>query len=234
MNPLRWHLLSNLDTLEARDLFDRTYALYESSFPEPLEREPKDVWAQALTGGQHSYRLEFFIVCDRTTVAGGAAFEYYPLCRCGFVTFVFIHPAFRGRHLARALLARVEARLVETSGRELRYVFAEVADPMRVATLGLSSAIDPQTRVKILGRLGAQAVPVPYVQPALTPGGQPAEHLRLLVLYPKNATTVPRHIVADFLTEMYRSLISDAAEVRALVDRVVEECPDDVMLLPLS
>jgi GNAT superfamily N-acetyltransferase len=232
---VRWQLLSRLDTPDARAIFDRMYALYEQSFPDDSERETREVWEGALDGRGLGYQLEFFVAMDEAEVAGGVAFEYYPASRCGLVTFVFVDPSHRRQGLAARLLARVEVRLTEISRETLRYVFAEAEDPGRAGALGIATAIDPALRLRILSRLGARAVNVTYVQPALGPGKPPAHHLRLLVLLPRDATAVSRADLRSFLIPFYASLIEDPAEVDALVDRVLASSDvDPIPLLPLA
>ncbi|HEX7071418.1 MAG TPA: GNAT family N-acetyltransferase [Rhodothermales bacterium] len=231
---VRWQLLSRLDSTQTQAVFDRMYALYEASFPDDSEREPRDVWEAALDGQAKCYRLEFFVALDGEQVAGGVAFEYYPDSRCGLVTFVFVDPSRRREGLATELLSRVEARLKETSGGALRYVFAEAEDPERAAALGVATAIDPAVRLSILSRLGARAVDVTYVQPALAPGKRPAHHLRLLVIFPRHALAVSRSDLRAFLIPFYGSLIPDPAEAAALADEVVASSEaDPIPLLPL-
>lgn len=219
---LELRLLNRLETPFERALFDRMCELYEASFPEDSEREPRSVWEDALQNDALNYRLEFVVAHEGERVVGGVVFEYYPASRCGLVTFVFVDARTRKRGLARSLMERAEARLLERSAGTIRVIFAEAEDPERVKALGIRTAIDPAIRLAILDRLGARRVRVPYIQPPLGPGKQPARHLYLLVLWPRDLEALPSDLLAEFLLDFYGSLIDDDSEKRQLVCDVID------------
>jgi GNAT superfamily N-acetyltransferase len=213
---LSWYLIDQLRTAEDLLVFDNMYELYEASFPEASERQSKASWTEALSSRDIGYSLSFIVARDGYEVAGGIAFEYYPLSACGLLTFVFVRERYRKQKLGRALVERAHKQL--RSGKPLHYVFAEVEDPERVDRSRIKSAIDPRLRLRILARLGARAIPIRYIQPALEPGQQPAEHLMLLILAPHEATSIDRSRLTTFLHEFYASLdVSEPDEAKLLV-----------------
>ncbi|HET6568725.1 MAG TPA: GNAT family N-acetyltransferase [Rhodothermales bacterium] len=211
---LSWELLSRVQTPGERDVFEAMYDLYEASFPEDSERESKEKWERVLRAAeQQTYVLEFMVARMGSEVVGGAAYEYYPMSECGLLTFLFVRSAYRGRGIARGLVARVHRRL--TSEKPLRILFAEVEDPVLVEANGIETSIDPHLRLRILAQLGAKAVDIHYVQPALEPHKKPAEHLMLLAMVHETMNTIDRRTLEAFLNEFYASLgvETDAASV---------------------
>jgi hypothetical protein len=100
-----------------------------------------------------------------------------------------------------------EVRLACEQGKPLRAIFAEAEDPSKVdATLHAKAS----ERLRILGRFGARAVDLPYIQPGLSAGGGRARHLMLLRLGGGDAR-IERAVVRDFMHEFSRALrIPDA------------------------
>ena len=229
---LSWRVLNRLASTEEWTWFDRMYALYEGSFPEDSEREDRLTWEAVLGGREAGYRLEFVIATEDEAVVAGVAIEYYTTCRCGIVTLLFVRADCRGRGLARVALERARARLQELAARKLRFVFAEVEDPVRARALSVRSAIDPARRLRILARLGARGVRIPYVQPSLGPDKPAADHLRLLVLDPPEARVVPRALLFDFLSAFYSGLLPEV-DAEVLTTRVLAGAPSLIPLEPL-
>lgn len=230
---LTWRLLNRLSSQEDCRVFEAMYDLYVSAFPEDSERESKETWEQALAlGDDGPYRLEF-VVCEAgKNVAGGVALEYYPKSACGLLTFLFVSEAHRQKGVARALVERACARLDEASRGRLRYIFAEAEDPVRVQSFGIKTSMDPVLRLRALSRLGARAVQIDYVQPALGPEKRPAEHLILLLLAPARAERVDRPILRAFLLEFYGSLGVHGSAADALLIRAMGD-DDDLTQIPL-
>ena len=198
------------------------HALYESAFPEDSEREPKEVWENALAAGNDvPYRLEFIVAEAGSEIAGGISLEYYPQSGCGLLTFLFVAEGFRDRGVARSLVSRALARLHDLGGGRLRFVFAEAEHPSAVASRDVKSSMDPTLRLQILRRLGARLVRIDYVQPALGPGQRPAEHLLLLLLAPPDTEFIHRRDLRAFLLEFYGSLDVRGAAADQLLRRAL-------------
>lgn len=227
-----WKLLSKLDSAEDRAIFDRMYALYEASFPEDSERESRETWEDALSARSVPYQLEFCVALEGAAVAGAAAFEYYPRSVCGLVTFLFVAAAHRSQGIARELVGRLERRLLEISEARLRAIFAEAEDPERAREDGVKTVLDPALRLRILSRLGARRVAIPYIQPSLGPGKDPAMHLQLLLLRPRSVAQIPREQLEAFLREFYGVLLPDEHTAAELVSRVLRQAPNE--LIPVT
>ena len=89
------------------------------------------------------------------------------------------------------------------AGRRLAAVFGEIHDPGKVEPGDDSMA--PLDRLRVMDALGARRVPVPYVQPALSAGGERGRTL-MLVAFPVEGhpvAAVESSVVRAFLGELY-------------------------------
>jgi len=187
--------------------------LYRAAFPDPTERELAEDWIARLGGRQPPPQPEVLVllaVADGDRVLGGVCAEHYRSSRCGLVTYIAVAPQHRGAGVARMLMRAAVGRLDALAcdqGEPLRAIFAEAEDPSKVdATLHATAS----ERLRILGRFGARAVDLRYVQPGLSGGGGRARHLMLLRLGSGDAP-IECAIVQDYMHEFYRALgIPDA------------------------
>jgi GNAT superfamily N-acetyltransferase len=205
--------LEQADAARLHRLFAAFENLYLEAFPDPSERELVDDWIARLRGKQPPPQPEVLVllaVADGDRVLGGVCAEHYRCSRCGLVTYIAVEPQHRGagvaRMLMRAAVSRLDALACE-HGEPLRAIFAEAEDPSKVdATLHAKAS----ERLRILGRFGARAVDLRYVQPGLSGGGGRARHLMLLRLGGGDAP-IERAVVRAFMHEFYRALgIPDA------------------------
>jgi GNAT superfamily N-acetyltransferase len=221
--------------------------LYVKSFPLEEEREAFDYWHAALWGdglegrGPRVHALVAGTELEhpkRRQIAGLAFVELYLDCACGLLSYLAVDPAFRRAGLGRELVTRaLEVLRLDAEDRRqpLRAVFAEVHDP-DATQQHKHDVMDPAERVSFFAKLGARRVPVPYVQPALAPGGARARALQLIVLSSEGEKlTLPSAVVREFLSELYGLSEGDSSpgdlEFRAMMD---ELSPDLIELEPLN
>jgi len=194
-------------------VLDQFIALYNRTFTDASEMEDPSEWAGRLreTEVQAPHPVSQIMVVVKNggapEVLGGAVFEYYQESRCALISYLAVDHAARGKGIGRlmvnAAIAKLEAE-AKARGETLRGVFAETANPEEVGPEHDSMpALD---RVRALAALGAMRVDVPYVQPALTPGGRPAYHLMLLSFGEPGRSYIDRLVVTEFLHELYRAL----------------------------
>jgi GNAT superfamily N-acetyltransferase len=208
----------DLGTLEASDAsrFARLFAgfarIYHAAFPDASEREREEDWIARLKGREPPPQPEVLVVlavADGDRVLGGVCVEHYRTSRCGLVTYIAVERQHRGAGIARTLMRSAVGRLeaaARDQGTPLHAVFAEAEDPAKVDP-GLRETA--RERLLILGRFGARAVDLRYVQPELSGGGGRARHLVLLRLDGDDAP-IDRALVWGFMHEFYRALgISD-------------------------
>lgn len=189
-------------------LFAEFARIYRAAFPDASEREREDDWIARLRGRQPAPQPDVLVllaVADGDRVLGGVCAEHYRASRCGLVTYIAVELQHRGTGVARTLMRAAVAQLeaaARDQGAPLHAVFAEAEDPARVDP-GLRATASE--RLLILGRMGARAVDLRYVQPELSGGGGRARHLVLLRLNGDDAP-IDRAIVRDFMHEFYRAL----------------------------
>lgn len=88
-------------------------------------------------------------------------------------------------------------------------------------------------RLRILGRMGARAVDLDYVQPGRSGGGGRARHLLLLHLDGAEEH-IGRRIVLDFMHEFYRALGVDDPYVDADFDSMFAATGEWIATRPLQ
>ena len=190
------------------------------SFPHAEERESLETLRSALWGaGRDDPPLCHFIVArppdDADAVAGFVCTEYYPRSRCGLLSYMAVDPGLRRGGIARTLFRDAIATLnadAAASGAELAAVFGEIHDPVKIDATG--DPIAPSARVRIMDRLGARRVPIPYVQPELGEGRGRGRAL-MLVAFPTHAERIESlksAVVRAFVQELYEALGVDRTE----------------------
>lgn len=209
-----------IDLRETRDLrvLTRAYEeLYLSCFTDPDEQEDLEQYRERLFCSQKPIPqpVTHFLVAgekladpDNAVIYGLQIFELYRESACGLLTYIAVSPLARGKGLGRLLLRRaIEILSQECTGPEgLRAVFAETHDPAQIDPA--EDAMSPRDRIEVMKRLGAQLVPVRYVQPELRPGDGRSRKL-LLITFGVDADKPPvvaGKTITDFMHEFYRAL----------------------------
>lgn len=173
------------------------------------QQEPVEVWKRALWGGPAAYRLTIRIAGRdlrdprRREIIGGIAYERYPRCGCGLITYMVIAPSARRAGLGRRL-QRDAAMALFAAGAPA--VFGEVNDPRRIGE-GVDEPIDAMwRRLERNQAWGARVVDVRYVQPALAHGLTRDHGLCLIALSGAEPlpSTMSGAIVRDFVDELYQ------------------------------
>lgn len=215
---------SSFEIVDLRDYRSETLLwefyehLYLPAFPMKDEQEHPGIWSVLLWGsnlGPPNPTLHCLLLGQdlrrpgHAQIMGGHLFEYYKESSCGLLTYLVILPRYKGKSLARLLLEKaflILERDASCAGKELKGVFAEANDP--VAFSPNEDAMSPVQRLRILSRLGARIIDIPYVQPALIRGHRRVRHLLLLWFdYPgSKERSIPRPVLMGFLHELYRAL----------------------------
>ena len=197
------------------------------------QQEPVAVWKRALWGGLAPYQLTIriagYALRDRTRreIVGGIAYERYPRCGCGLITYMVIAPSARRAGLGRRL-QRDAALALFAAGAPA--VFGEVNDPRRIGE-GVDEPIEAMwRRLERNQAWGARVVDVRYVQPALARGLTRDHGLCLIALAGTEPlpTTMSGAIVRDFVDELYQ-VTEGCAPDRDLIVGI----PDTISLVEL-
>lgn len=206
-----------LDLVDLRDgrrpdLLPGFVRLYDQAFTDPADREDPAAWTERLRDPSLRRGTPFthLVVAapgeaSPGEVWGGLLSEYYPGSACGLLAYLVVSPERRRRGIARRLLGETRRLLVGDAARGgaiLRAVFAEAENPALVPAA--ASAMPPAERLLLFDHLGMCWVDLPYVQPALSGGGERSRHLLLLVAVPGGS--LDGAVVREFLHEFYCSL----------------------------
>jgi ribosomal protein S18 acetylase RimI-like enzyme len=214
--------LAQLRDSYSQPLLDQFIALYNDAFPDPSEREDPEQWRERLCNELAAPQPRLFLALAITgdaampRVIAGLAFEYYRDSNCGLLTYLVVDTAHRGQGLARRLADEAVATLRRQAGaRRLDGVFSEVEDPAKVDEV--PGLITPAERLRVMARLGARWVDIPYVQPQLIGGSGRSHHL-LLLTFPLDGHLPQAASVRAFLHEFYRALAVPAPDADVDVD----------------
>lgn len=225
-------------------VFDRFVTLYRRYFTRPEISEPPERWRRRLWPAEAANRglpqIDFHIIAagtdfDRASLSifGGIVFEYYRASSAGLLTYLVVDESCRMRGIARRLNSAAASALqadAETSGQDLRAIFAETDDPRHPAFKDKINTI--ADKLVTLSRLGAKWIDVPYVQPPLGPGRPYVDSMILLAfpdLMPMRAGSVAGKVVREFLYELYRVLdVADPESdphFRKIIPHFTDEMP---------
>jgi GNAT superfamily N-acetyltransferase len=205
-----------------RTLLNKVYTeLYETAFTDPSEVETIEQYATRLWEPQlpPPQPITHFLVAgtnlldeSNRQVDGFLICESYRESLCGLMTFIVTHERARGKGLARKLMSygrtQLNADMHHWSDQKfgLQALFAEMHNPRQFFG---SDVIDPNLRLQIMNKLGANWVPIRYIQPELQPGAPRSHHL-LMTAFPTADTNapieIPAVVVKNFLFEFYRAL----------------------------
>jgi GNAT superfamily N-acetyltransferase len=160
--------------------------LFVTAFPDPDERESLENIIEALRlkaegwYGENSYHV---LVAEQDGhVTGAVIADYLAVPNAGVVEFLVVDPNWRCGGVGGRLLAAAEdamAAAAAVRGRALDLVVAEIDDPAMVGP-DQSTAMDPVERCLVWDHWGYRRLTFRYIQPALSPGGQPVTCLLLM------------------------------------------------------
>lgn len=170
--------------------------LYWNEFA--AQHEPLESWHRALRG-EDGYHLTVRLAIVGDAIVGGINFELYPRSRCGFLTYMAVAPASRGRGLGNRLQTGAVAALRAAGAAA---VFGEVNDPR---TTTQEPAAVAWQRLDRNQRWGARVVDIRYVQPALGPGLARDRELLLIAIAGSEPLPpeLPGTLVRGFVEELY-------------------------------
>ena len=215
-------------TPDQRELLARFHrGIYWDEFA--AQHEPLAAWEHALWGGDPGYELTIRLALADREIVGGVAFERYPRCGCGLVTYVVVAPAARRDGLGKRLRSEAAATLFAAGAPA---VFGEINDPRHGPHH--ESLDDTRRRLARNQRWGSRVVDVRYIQPALGPGLARDRGLCLLALAGAEPLppTMPGAIVRDFIAELYA--VTERRAPDAELVELLAQIPDTVRLVELA
>lgn len=153
------------------------------------EAEADGGWEARILGEpppQPVMRIVVAVACGEAhvPVIGGAAVEYYRTSGCALVTYLYVDDTggHRRRGVGRGLGAAAREACLALGPLHALLAEAEWPSALPCPPFALDDVARARSRLGFFARLGARAVDVDYVQPALASGQQPVPWLRLLLL----------------------------------------------------
>lgn len=194
---------------ETRRALLETYTreVYVPAFPDEEIREDTSYWLTLMESepwpAPPQPRLEVILTIESEHILGGVTIELYRAATVGFLTYIAVAEAARGKGIGRRLVAAARAWLDEVGGADVpmlaeteRYEDA-TTEAEREATL---------LRQRRLAGLGARLVDFDYIMPPLRPGLHP-HRLHMMVFGAVKALSGRR--VLGLLEELARALGTD-------------------------
>jgi GNAT superfamily N-acetyltransferase len=169
------------------------------------------------------------------SLLGGSVWQWFP----GSQVLLLSYIAVTGERRSQGVGTRLLDAGLSTWAAEFSPVLivAEVEDPRHYRDTRFG---DPVRRVRLYQRIGARALPLPYFQPALTPGQDRVRHLMLMVLggsaAPADAGQVDGQVIERFLAENLEAAEGRARPGDAEAQQLFAACrqPGGLPLLPVS
>ncbi len=170
---------------------------------------------------------------------GGVTGEVYAPEQVLLLSYLAVRPDLRGHGIGTALVERVGPRWYSLAG--VRLAVAEVHDPRAFPDV---EGEDASSRLRFYGRLGARVLGVPFVQPALDPGGARIPGFLLVALHVDSTLETRRgdasELRSDILGKFVRRYFEAAEGVRdpsdAQLDQLLDliDDPPTIALLPIA
>ncbi|MBS3920642.1 MAG: GNAT family N-acetyltransferase [Deltaproteobacteria bacterium] len=236
--------LIDLCEVHEEELLNVVYSdLYLAGFPIREEQEDPSIWRALLWGPARNETTPILHIlvagknlCKREsrTLMGCIYAEFYGESKCGLLTYLVVHPSHRNRGLGRYLFNEAMQKLKKdaiNTGGKLKAVFGEVNNPSKVKVS--QDSMNPRERVRIISRLGAQRVPICYVQPELKPG-QGRSRCLSLVVFPiddKPIKSISFDTIRSFLTEFYKVQGVENPETDSDIQNMLSDSRRDLIQL---
>jgi len=178
--------------------------------------DPFDTWKGLMMEPSEGYQFHAdLLVNEQNRVIGGLMYEFYPQSLCGLLSYLVVKEEYRGRRLANYLidiakesLDRDAQKLTSDQTKKINAIFLETHHPPlshfgpQYVDSVQEESLDIWTkRMNLFGRLGFQVIDVPYLQPPLEIGKNPAYNLFLLNYHPENWPDLSPTTLRDFLVE---------------------------------
>lgn len=201
-------------------------AIYEEAF-EPEEKVPfEGLWFAARRGGEDP-ETHFLGLLEGEQLVGTAWFCTFPAERLGYLGYIAIAAADRGKGygeiLLRTVLQQMRDRLMDTSGQPPLAVFWEVRDPADAPDE--AERIHRLRRIRFYEKFGAQCLPVDYLCPPVAPGQPEVRFTLMAVTFPPGQPLAAESLRRIALTGLVR--LEGADPAGEYVRRALQSIPDD-------
>lgn len=194
------------------------YEIYLPAFPDLNEQETLEKFHDLMNGALPEVGIIINLVGTnlddpkKAVVAGIGIANYYRNGGTGLLAYNAVHPDHKGGGIGNLLVrSRIEAlkTMAQADGKKLTAVFLEANNP--VTARDKQDSMDPQERLKLFKKWGAQIVPVDYVQPPLSDYGDYCHDL-LLLNYALDGKYAGPKEVRSYLKAIFKENLNGGSE----------------------
>lgn len=238
---------------KALELFDKGFKIYCDCFPDPSERESKEVLLDYLRDPELNWRMYIALDKDGTVIGGrnmnimettinGATVPF----AWGEHLYVDTDPQYRRKGVGSSIVKTTNDTLKKF---DVGLVFSEQNDPFLMTkeevALDKKSGISPEDRLEFWGKQGYRALDVPYAQPTLD-GGDPVYYLRLCchIVDPKlipdavgfDGRSIDRDAYLSMIRHFHGTFVDDMDNdpTSAYIKQIVESGPQRIKLIDIG
>ncbi|PTR10636.1 hypothetical protein C8R32_101166 [Nitrosospira sp. Nsp5] len=213
----------------ARSYLDEFIQIYESVFPDSIERENSEQWRQSFSEFSPSVtQINIAIALNQepnqeTRVIGGFVFKHYRKSGWGLWTHLAVKPSHQGKS--------IDTRLIKYVADSLEILlFAETRDPEKYPDIDERRKAEEQI-ARFTG-LGARKIDIPCLPELKEKQG----YHSLLLCFPKKPDLefIDKEYIAPFLLEFNEAISAGEPEPNADIIKITQDLPKEVKLKKLA
>lgn len=177
-------------------------SVYIDNFPENERDSIENLIDRTLKIKSNNHH-DIILCYQGNELAGGIVFDYFKKSNCGVIEYVVVSPKYRGRRIAKKLVAKATADICNYSkNNRPEAIFIEVEDPEKHEFPTKETAQNNINRLQLWGNSMYNKVDITYVQPSLG-HGQEAVHTLMLACntHDSSTNTIDAKTLESFLTE---------------------------------
>ncbi len=196
------------EIIKNRILIPEAKRLYNLCFPDINEREEFSHILRRVRGLKKKSDPNTILVLYifESEVIAGMVADWYRESNCIHLTYLFVHPKYRNKGIAKNLLGKVTNSIIDQIfnkyGIKILAIFLEANNPSQTQ----NDSFNPDLRLKIFKKIGIRIIDIPYVQPALDRNKIRVKNLYLLTIPIFSYTEIKIDYVIEFLRSLYKSL----------------------------
>ena len=201
---------------ENKNILESFEDIYITGFPDSDEREKFSDILDRISGLKNDADPNSIIILcitdgEKPEVTGGLIADWYAKSQAIHLTYLIVNEKFRQQKIATKLILQGIPDIINwikiNKGVDIKNTFFESNNPVKTTI----DNFDGTTRLKIFSRLGAKAINIPYIQPALSKDKNDVDNLLLLSFtqFNESGNKIPECEIESFLEEFFAGLGKD-------------------------